>query len=218
MYAINTYEEIESQERELNEKHVIILLFARPSLAGAQEVIDEFNYLHENAGRYCSLYAVGYGSGEAQRYGLAEDYQGDLRPVPGVEGQTWQYSDRAFVDFKNKLEDRLKNWCYSGNVELMILQSNPQGRQILNFEQYLAVDLHYGLKHGYIESFPAFMEALIRNARSEVTASGAIRSFKGQHIKVNKIMQASIDECSKLPKSIKNILKDQLFYRTSKKR
>ena len=34
MYAVNTYEQIERQERELNENHIIILLFVRPTSVG----------------------------------------------------------------------------------------------------------------------------------------------------------------------------------------
>lgn len=49
MYAVNTYEQIERQERELNENHIIILLFVRPTSVGAQEIINEFSYLHHDS-------------------------------------------------------------------------------------------------------------------------------------------------------------------------
>jgi len=49
MFAVNTYEEIERKERELNDKHIIVLLFVRPNLSDADEIIREFNYIHYNS-------------------------------------------------------------------------------------------------------------------------------------------------------------------------
>ena len=60
MFPVSTYEEIVKKERELNEKHIIVLLFVRPSLPGAREIVEEFSYLYYNSSRYCSIYAVGY--------------------------------------------------------------------------------------------------------------------------------------------------------------
>lgn len=60
MFAVNTYEEIEKREKELNKKHIVVLLFVRPSLPNANDIINEFEYIHYNSGEYCSIYAVGY--------------------------------------------------------------------------------------------------------------------------------------------------------------
>ena len=46
MFPVSTYEEIVKKERELNEKHIIVLLFVRPSLPGAREIVEEFSYLY----------------------------------------------------------------------------------------------------------------------------------------------------------------------------
>ena len=98
MFAVNTYEEIEKNERRLNEKHIIILLFVRPSLSGAKEIIEEFDYIHYNSDRYCSVYAVGYTNDSC------ESSYPDFRVAGGVDGVSWYYSNKAFVNFKNKLE------------------------------------------------------------------------------------------------------------------
>lgn len=209
MFAVNTYEEIEKNERRLNEKHIIVLLFVRPSLTGAKEIIDEFDYIHYNSDRYCSVYAVGYTNDNR------ENSYPDFKAVGGIEGANWYYSNKAFVSFKTKLEKRL-GWKYSGDIELIILQSNPDGRNILNFEHYLAVDVNYGIKHGYLESFPRFMESLVRSSKSEVETVEAIKAIRRSRYKISNIVCEAIGECKKVPQPIKKIAKDRLFYRTAK--
>lgn len=209
VFAVNTYEEIEKNEKSLNEKHIIVLLFVRPSLPGAEKVIAEFNYLHYNSRKYCSIYAVGYSN---DKY---EPSFRDYHTVRGIDGVDWYYSDRAFVDFKTRLESRLK-WRYSGDIELIILQSNPGGHNILNFENYLVVDVNYGIKNEYIESFPRFMESLIRTSKKEVETKMAVSDIQKNKYKISDIVSASIDACKKVPQPVKKIMKDRLFYRTSK--
>lgn len=207
MFAVNTYEEIEKNERLLDEKHIIVLLFVRPSLSGANDVINEFNYIHYNSGRYCSVYAIGYTNDE--KY-----FQHHIT-VTGIDGAPWYYNDAAFIDFKNKMEHRLK-WKYSGEIELIILQSNPGGREILDFRNYLAIDVNYGIKKQYIDSFNRFMEALIRSARSEVETKDLARTMNRLQYSIKDIIVQSIGECKKIPAPIQDILKDSLFYRTSR--
>lgn len=207
MFAVNTYEEIEKKERELNEKHIIVLLFVRPSLPNARNVIDEFNYIHYNSREYCSIYAVGYSNRQTESY--------DFEPVKGVAGDEWYYSDKVFIEFKDKLESRLR-WKYSGDIELIVLQSNPDGRNILNFENYLAIDINYGIKNEYIESFPRFMESLVRAARKEVKTTNLKSEMNKPRFKISEIVLNSVEECKKIPYPLKKIIKDRLFYRTSK--
>ena len=45
MFPVSTYEEIVKKERELNEKHIIVLLFVRPSLPGAREIVEQSPYI-----------------------------------------------------------------------------------------------------------------------------------------------------------------------------
>jgi len=209
MFAVNTYGEIEKNEKNLNDRHIIVLLFVRPSLAGAEKVIAEFNYLHHNSREYCSIYAVGYSND------VHEKSYNDYQTIKGVNGENWYYSDRAFVDFKDKLESRLK-WKYSGDIELIILQSNPEGSKILNFENYLAVDVNYGIKNAYIESFPRFMESLIRISKKEIEVTKAAWDIQKSKYSIRDIVAESIDACKKVPQPVKKIIKDRLFYRTSK--
>lgn len=209
MFAVNTYEEIEKKEKELNKKHIIVLLFVRPTLSNAKAIIDEFNYIHYNSRGYCSIYAVGYSNDSNQ------SAYSDFRAVKGVLGAEWYYSDQAFIDFKNKLEKRLQ-WKYSGDIELLILQSNPTGQNILNFQNYLAIDVNYGIKKEYIESFPRFMESLIRSSKKEVETKQIKNEILKSRFKINEIVANSIEESKNIPSPLKKIIKDRLFYRTAK--
>jgi len=209
MFAVNTYEEIVKNEQILNEKHIVVLLFVRPSLPGAKEIIEEFNYLHYNSRKYCSIYAVGYTND--RNVNSFKDY----RKINGVDNADWYYSDGALVEFKNQLEERLK-WKYSGEIEILVLRSNPEGGQILNFQHYVAIDVNYGIRMEYIDSFSRLMESLIRSSRSEIEAVDAIKKVKNNHYKVSSVVHDAIDSCKKIPLPIRKIIKDRLFYRSIK--
>lgn len=206
MFAVNTYEEIEKNETQLGGKHIIVLLFARPSLSEAKEIIEEFEYIHHNSGKFCSIYAVGYSD--------SADCQSsrEWRKIRSVNSIDWYYSDQAFVKLKDKLEQRL-NWKYSGDIELIVLQSNPEGNNILNFENYLAIDVNYGIKNEYIESFPRFMESLIRSSRKEVEALALAKDMRRGRLKISQVVVDTINECKKVPFPVRKIAKDRLFYR-----
>lgn len=208
MFAVNTYEQIEKIERELGDKHIVILLFVRPSLQGAKEIIDEFDYIHYNSERYCSVYAVGY----TNDFELAK--KGGYRKIDRGFGVDWYFSDKVFVEFKNNMENRL-NWKYSGEIELIVLQSNPGGRQILNFQNYVAIDVNYGIKNDYIDSFPRLMESLIRSSHSEVTTAAAIKKVGNTRFSVKNIVLDTLEACKKIPTPVRVIVKDKLFYFTS---
>lgn len=201
MFAASTYEEIVERECEVENNEIVVLLFARPE---ATEILQEFEYIHYNSAKYCSIYAIGY----------TDDFTKDktYRPVNTTFSTTWYYSAKAFVEFKDKLEWRLK-WKYSGETELLILQNNPGGRDPLNFHNYVAIDVNKGIREGYIDSFQSFMESLIRSSKSKVTAKEAISDVARDRISVRDILTGAIDECKKVPTPVKEIMKDRLFYR-----
>lgn len=204
MYIINTYEQIEQKEKELNENHIVVLLFVRPTVSGADDIIREFNYIHYNSSKWCSIYAVGYTNDSSSGFSYK---------VTGVDGEEWYFSDKVFIDFKNKLEERLK-WRYSGENEMIVLQSNVGGNNILNFENYVAININEGLREEYIPSYSMFMESLIKHSKSEVKANIAIK--KAYRYKKGQIIAMAIEEIQNVPKPIKKILKNKIFFKTSK--
>ncbi len=203
MFAACTYEEIEKIERQVDNMEIVVFLFARPS---EEKILKEFEYIHYNAGKYCSIYAIGY----TDDFTKKEDKT--YRKVNAYMEQDWYYSAKAFVDFKERLQQRIK-WKYSGETEVLVLQNNPGCRNVLNFQNYVAIDVNKGLREGYIDSFQSFMEALIRSSKSEVSAKEVIRDVRNSRISVKSILSSAIDDCKKIPGPVKDIVQDRLFYR-----
>ena len=205
MYAASTYEEIELQERKIENMEVVVFLFARIT---DKDTLKEFEYIHYNSEGYCSIYAIGYTDDPNK---TAEN---GYKPVKDVFDNTWSFSMKAYVDFKNKLEQRIK-WKYSGETEVLILQNNPWGKEPLNFQNYVAINVTKGVHEGYIDSFQSFMESLVRSSKARVTAREVANDMANARISVKGIIMGSIEECSKVPMPIKDIVKDRLFYRSA---
>lgn len=206
MFAACTYEEIEEIERQVENKEIVVLLFARPT---EKKILEEFEYIHYNSAKYCSIYAIGYTDD------FSKASNSSFRRVDCYMKNDWYYSAVAFVDFKEKLGNRIKKWRYSGETEILVLQNNPGARQILDFTNYVSIDVNKGIKEGYLDSFQRFMESLVRSSKKEVTAKGAIKDICNSRISVKGILSDAIDDCKKVPTPVKKILKDRLFYRCS---
>ena len=57
MFAASTYEEIERIESQVENMEIVVFLFARPT---EEKILKEFEYIHYNSAKYCSIYAIGY--------------------------------------------------------------------------------------------------------------------------------------------------------------
>ncbi len=213
MYPMNNLQEIYNQESQIEGNHVVVLLLVKPSDSGADEYIKKFNYLHYRSKRYCSIYLLGYSQDFGGKYT-------DVLSVQGVNKQEWQYSDQCFTEACDELQDRLSNWRYSGEPEMIILQNSSASdpRKCLNFSNYNYIDINYGIEKEYIDSFPRFMERLIEACKKEVSAIDAVSSANRKRISPRKVVEFAIEECPHLPKSIKKIFNDKMFYKSYKSR
>ena len=119
MFAANTYDEIIRCEKEVENLEIVVLLFVRPTNQASLDIIREFDYIHYNSGKYCSVYAIGYSNDFAK----AKDRC--YRKATNVAGVDWYFSDQVFVEFKNNLDRRIK-WQYSGETEIIVLQNNNE--------------------------------------------------------------------------------------------
>ena len=203
MFAASTYEEIEKSERQVENMEIVVFLFARPS---EEQILKEFEYIHYNSAKYCSIYAIGY----TDDFAKAEDQT--YRKVDAMMQRDWYFSTKAFTEFKEKLQNRIR-WNYSGHTEILVLQNNPGQRNVLNFHNYVAIDVNKGIREGYIDSFESFMESLIRSSKRRVTAKEAICDVRNARVSVKDILAEAINDCKKVPTPIKRIAKDRLFYR-----
>ncbi|MBR1762778.1 MAG: hypothetical protein IJ731_05365 [Eubacterium sp.] len=210
MYPINNIEGIEKQEAQFENKHVVILLFVKPSDIGADEYINKINYLHYRSKEYCSIYLVGY----SQCFN-SDEYK-DVQKVRGVDNEEWEYSDKCFSEVCYKLKERLKHWNYSGEPEMIILQNNTSVKRgsSLDFSNYNYIDVNYGIRKQYIDSFSRFMENLIDACQKEVTSYKAIHLANRRKMKPRNVIEFALEECPKLPIPIKKVLKDSLFYKS----
>ena len=206
MFAASTYEEVVDYERRIENKEIVVFLFVKPTTQDAIDIIQEFEYIHYNSAKYCSIYAIGYSDNPEKK---TDKY---YRKVTEIVDSNWYFSNKAFVDFKNNLERRIK-WEYSGETEVLILQNNPGSRDPLNFSNYVAIDVNKGLSEGYIDSFQRFMESLIRSSRSKVTAKESAADLCKSRISIKDTIAEAIDNSKKIPESAKQIVKDRLFYR-----
>ncbi len=206
MFAVNTYEQIIAKEKEIGTKQIVVLLFVRPSAKGAGDIIEEFDYIHYSSDKYCSIYAVGY----SNDFNLEKE---GYKKSTNVAGNQWYFSNKEFVSFKNDLEKRIQ-WEYSGEIELLILQSDPESKKVLNFQNYVAIDINHGLREGYLDSFERFMESLIRASKQEITAKGALKKINNKRLSPTKVIAETVMESKKVPKPIKKIVNDRLFYKS----
>lgn len=206
MFAASTYEEVVDYERRIENKEIVVFLFVKPTTQDAIDIIQEFEYIHYNSAKYCSIYAIGYSDNPEKK---TDKY---YRKVTEIVDSNWYFSNKAFVDFKNNLERRIK-WEYSGETEVLILQNNPGSRDPLNFSNYVAIDVNKGLREGYIDSFQRFMESLIRSSRSKVTAKESAADLCKSRISIKNTIAEAIDNSKKIPVPAKQIIKDRLFYR-----
>lgn len=211
MFPINNFRGIEIQESDIKDKHVVIFLLVKPSDAGANYIIDKFNYLHHLAGKYCSIYPIGYSKDFF-------DYYKDVQPVKGVNNEKWLYSDQCFIEFCADLSQRLKGWDYCGEPEIIVLQNKliDDCTAALDFRNYNYIDINYGIQKGYIDSFERFMQRLLTACQKEVEGYKAIGEANKKRLKPRNVLEMAIEMMPKLPKTVKLILKDKLFYKSSK--
>ncbi len=208
MQPIHDLKRISQLEEKTEGQHVIALFLIKPSDEGADSFLKSINYFHHRAGRYCSLYALGYSDSpdEACR---------DVKSIPNaVDNRDWYYSDACFIRTMEALGRRLKNWRYTGTPEMIILQNNPEGSSALCFAPYYRIDLFYGLKKGYIDDFNRFMERFIQACVAQIDAQSAVKAMEMRRLQPRRILVETIGACEKLPKPVRSVLGDTAFIRT----
>ncbi len=98
MFAASTYDEVVEYEQGVENKEMVVFLFVKPTNQDAVDIIKEFEYIHYNSAKYCSIYAIGYSNNpqkQADRH---------YRKVDEIINTDWYFSIKAFVEFKNNLE------------------------------------------------------------------------------------------------------------------
>lgn len=85
MFAVGTYEEITAQEKQIENKEIVVFLLVKPTNQAALDIIREFEYIHYNSDKYCSVYAIGY----RNDFEKASDSQ--YSKIGRVAGSDWYF-------------------------------------------------------------------------------------------------------------------------------
>lgn len=200
MIPVNSFKGIEESEKQYDNDHIIIFLLVKPSDDYSENIISKFNYFHYKSGNYCNIYPIGYSEHFTRKYS-------DVVDVIGVDNKVWEYSDNCFIEFLEDISRRLPSWKYSEDIQVVILQSDVKNEKTkLDFKNYYSLDISYGIRKGYIESFAKFMGYLIDACKYEIESKKALKRTNKYKISKQKILEYAIDSVPKLPISIKHML------------
>ena len=82
-----------------------------------------------------------------------------------------------------------------------------------NFRNYNYIDINYGIKKGYIDSFPRFMERIVNACKKEVVAKEVVNLANRKRLSGRKIFEFAMEMiCVNENFIIENILNDKMFY------
>lgn len=206
MIPVNNFKGIEQMERNYDDNHVVIFLLVKPSDNNSNEIISKFNYLHHKSGKFCNIYPIGYSEGFDNAYK-------DVQRVGQIDGLNLEYSDKCFLEFIEDITKRLPSWKYVEDIQVVVLQSiEVKGESRLNFSNYHSLDINYALEKRYIESFAKFVGYLIESSKYEVDAHNAVKRSNKNRISLKKVIEKAIMMIPKLPKPLKKIMSDRIFF------
>ncbi|HOD60999.1 MAG TPA: hypothetical protein PKG96_02650 [Bacilli bacterium] len=216
MIALSTLDLIKENERKLEDKHIIIFIFVKPSDEISQEIIGNFNYLHHLSDKHCNIYPIGYSATP-----WSKSQYNDVTKVKGVGNVNWYYSDKAFLEMVYQIQMRTK-WKYSGEPEMMILQNNVDAHDFLSFKNYICIRILEGLRKQYFQSFALLIQSILNSAKKYVTSKEVIQDVSKKnikdHIKLKEIIVDTFLTFRRVPKFVKVLLKDAQFYFTANSR
>ncbi len=99
----------------------------------------------------------------------------DAQPVTATTdprwGNTtnWLYSSKYFHDFRKEIESAARNWKYSGEVDLILLNARPDTGELakLDFTGAVVLRIDQLKKDKLIESAPSLFEKIFRYAEGQ---------------------------------------------------
>ena len=142
------------RENDLVEDTIGILI-TRPSLATGKDIVEELEYYHHLTGHSINFYLPGYGA-----YWNTEKYP-DMKVVTEIDRAEWSFSNKAFVEFIDALEE-VSRWKYSGESELLLISYHDGN---LDFSSVAVFCLDAMLKDEAISSVSRFITELSRSVR-----------------------------------------------------
>ena len=212
MVPVKTLKGIEEYIIAGEDRKIMLLLVVKPSDEHSSDLIAQFNYYHYLSADYCTIFAAGYSS-----HPFSSEYT-DAVHVCTVDGVEWWYSDRCFVEFIQQLSERT-SWEYCGEIEVLVLQDSHGKHSKLDFRNYVALDFCRGLREGYMDSIPRFMQSLIKASENETSAKRVIG--KATRLSPSEVAKSAISDIAKtmkVPATVQKIIADKAFYRSANRK
>jgi len=203
---VSTRYETVHVDEERNSK-LIGILFTHPNAPLAKsEIVDHLNQFHYRSGEAVDFFCVGYGT-----Y-WPDNYQADMRKVTLIDGTDWFFSDAAFSQVIDEIQD-LTKWQYSGETELLLLSAikDDSGLGKLDFGSAIVCNLEMMKKDNAFSSVRAFFEEVFRFAKknsSEIPTWG-LSDTTGLSVASSSLKDAVL---SLLPENLKDSYKKAEHY------
>lgn len=155
MLPAGSYSEMleELRRRYIKRKVIGVLLSRSSTNFFKKEIRDHIEYYHTRAGKKMDFYFPGYGA-----YWPENEYK-DKKEVCKIENTTWLYSNKAFVEFIDNLEEN-SNYNFSGESELILIDF-VEGN--IDFNKIMILKLDKMIKDNVVSSFQIFFEKLFKS-------------------------------------------------------
>lgn len=195
--AITYQQMLQAIKNSKIQEDIIGILMTRPDLKVGKSILDSINYYHHATGNNLNFYLPGYG---AYWYGQYSDG----KEVCQIDGVTWSYSDKMFVEFINDLQ-KYSTWIYSGESELLLIEYR-EGR--LYYDEMIRFYLENMMRDNVIFSIPAFFHQLFRICKKNDKLEQVSNTLgREQLIKVTKT--TILDN---VPSMLKNVCAQEKYF------
>ncbi len=164
--GLNSHEPICSQithSKEIRNTKLIGILLAHPEASlSKSEITSHLNRFHHRSGEAIDFFCVGYGA-----YWPANKYP-DQKKATEINGVDWFYSDQAFSNVVDELENMTK-WTYSGETELLLIAAHKTDDENvkLDFESAIVCNLEAMQTDKAFSTVRAFFEQIFRLAKKQ---------------------------------------------------
>lgn len=143
---------------------IVGILFCQPdSPLGKEEIVPSLNYFHHYSGKSIDFYCVGYGA-----------YWPPGTPaekVITIDCTEWLFSSREFSTMVKDLEMKT-SWKYSGETELILLDTNLSAPDKLDFQSAIVCNLEEMRRDKAFSSVRSFFQNIFNNVEMSANVWG----------------------------------------------
>ena len=187
-------------EEERDTKVIGILLCHPESVLAKTEIIGHLSHFHYQSGDAVDFYCAGYGAYWPPNHFI------DQKVVTKIDDTEWLFSDKAFSEFIQELEDTTK-WKYSGETELILLPARKENNSVvLDYKTAITCNLEEMYKDNAFSSVRAFFTKIFRFSKlnSEKNPLWAYSDLEGYSVVKSALKNAIL---SILPVNLKDTSK-----------